>query len=75
MSEELEENRAENEKQLQLEIGRNLIFVYFYCLTNTDYKDSIIREKEKRIEATEETIADYEMTINRFRELLSSLQT
>lgn len=49
----------ETEKQLQEEI---------------DQKNAIIRNQLKRAEGFEETIADYEHTVQQFRELVSSLQ-
>ncbi|CAG8525134.1 15381_t:CDS:10 [Acaulospora morrowiae] len=60
LNDELEESHIENEKQLQAEI---------------DHKDQLIREYMKRIEAAEETNADYENTINQFRELVANLQS
>ncbi|KAI8056756.1 dynein associated protein-domain-containing protein [Syncephalis plumigaleata] len=59
LNDELEENHVETEKQLQEEI---------------DQKNAIIREHMKRAEAFEETIADYEHTIQQFRELVFNLQ-
>ncbi|CAG8559204.1 1862_t:CDS:10 [Ambispora leptoticha] len=60
LNDELEESHIENEKQLQSEL---------------DQKDILIREYTKRIEAAEETNADYENTINQFRELVANLQS
>ncbi|CAG8551228.1 227_t:CDS:10, partial [Funneliformis mosseae] len=60
LNDELEESHIENEKQLQAEI---------------DHKDTLIREYLKRIEMSDETNADYENTINQFRELVANLQS
>ncbi|CAG8589226.1 1725_t:CDS:10, partial [Ambispora gerdemannii] len=60
LNDELEESHVENEKQLQAEL---------------DHKDILIREYMKRIELAEETNADYENTINQFRELVANLQS
>ncbi|RHZ46581.1 hypothetical protein Glove_613g13 [Diversispora epigaea] len=60
LNDELEESHIENEKQLQAEI---------------DHKDILIREYKKRIESAELTNADYENTINQFRELVATLQS
>ncbi|KAI9594342.1 hypothetical protein BDF19DRAFT_130733 [Syncephalis fuscata] len=59
LNDELEENHVETEKQLQEEI---------------DHKNAVIREQLKRSDAAEETMADYEHTIQQFRELVTSLQ-
>ncbi|CAI2184001.1 20409_t:CDS:10 [Funneliformis geosporum] len=60
LNDELEESHIEDEKQLQAEI---------------DHKDTLIREYLKRIEMSDETNADYENTINQFRELVGNLQS
>ncbi|KAK9768156.1 hypothetical protein K7432_001450 [Basidiobolus ranarum] len=59
LNDELEENHCETEKQLLAEI---------------DIKDTSIRELKKSFESTEETIGDYENTINQFRQLVNNLQ-
>ncbi|CAG8561290.1 7705_t:CDS:10 [Paraglomus occultum] len=60
LADELEESHIENEKQLQAEI---------------DHKDIQIRDFVKRLEIADETNADYENTINQFRELVANLQS
>ena len=83
LNDELEESHIENEKQLQAEIGTELdnnIFKWFTRLLNyqylysTDHKDILIRDYLKRLEMADETNADYENTINQFRELVANLQ-
>jgi dynactin 1 len=59
LADELEENHVETEKQLQAEI---------------DHRDMLLREQLERLRANEETTADYETTIQQFRELVSVLQ-
>lgn len=59
LADELEENHMETEKQLQAEI---------------DHRDMLLREQVERLRANEETIADYETTIEQFRELVNHLQ-
>ncbi|CAH1756065.1 15759_t:CDS:10 [Entrophospora sp. SA101] len=60
LNDELEENHMENEKQMQAEI---------------DHKDMLVREYVKRLEIADEANADYENTINQFRELVCNLQS
>ncbi|KAI9468505.1 MAG: dynein associated protein-domain-containing protein [Benjaminiella poitrasii] len=59
LADELEENHMETEKQLQTEI---------------DHRDMLLREQLERLRANEEMIADYEATIQQFRELVTLLQ-
>ncbi|KAI8984000.1 dynein associated protein-domain-containing protein [Mycotypha africana] len=59
LADELEENHIETEKQLQAEI---------------DHRDMLLREQLERLRANEETTADYEATIQQFRELVTMLQ-
>ncbi|KAI7898739.1 dynein associated protein-domain-containing protein [Cokeromyces recurvatus] len=59
LADELEENHIENEKQLQAEI---------------DHRDMLLREQLERLRSSEETNADYETTIQQFRELVTTLQ-
>ncbi|GAA5813625.1 hypothetical protein MFLAVUS_007108 [Mucor flavus] len=59
LADELEENHMETEKQLQAEI---------------DHRDMLLREQMERIRSSEETNADYEATIQQFRELVMTLQ-
>ncbi|CAO0794338.1 unnamed protein product [Mucor circinelloides] len=59
LADELEENHMETEKQLQAEI---------------DHRDMLLREQLERLRANEETTADYEATIQQFRELVVLLQ-
>ncbi|ORX62149.1 hypothetical protein DM01DRAFT_1379982 [Hesseltinella vesiculosa] len=60
LADELEENHLETEKQLQAEI---------------DHRDMLLREQMERLRSTEETTADYESTIQQFRELVLHLQS
>ncbi|KAI8647403.1 dynein associated protein-domain-containing protein [Parasitella parasitica] len=60
LADELEENHVETEKQLQAEI---------------DHRDMLLREQLERLRANEETAADYEATIQQFRELVVLLQS
>ncbi|KAF2090125.1 dynactin, partial [Saccharata proteae CBS 121410] len=60
VSDELEINHIENEKQLQEEI---------------DLKDSVLAEQIRRVNQQEETLSDQEYTIERFRELVTNLQS
>ena len=60
LADELEENHMETEKQLQAEI---------------DHRDMLLREQLERLRANEETTADYEATIQQFRELVVLLQS
>ncbi|CAO3607813.1 unnamed protein product [Mucor hiemalis] len=59
LADELEENHIETEKQLQAEI---------------DHRDMLLREQMERLRSCEETNADYEATIQQFRELVTTLQ-
>ncbi|RCH96124.1 hypothetical protein CU098_003948, partial [Rhizopus stolonifer] len=59
LADELEDNHIETEKQLQAEI---------------DHRDMLLREQLERVRAAEETNADYETTIQQFRELVTTLQ-
>ncbi|KAI8138119.1 dynein associated protein-domain-containing protein [Fennellomyces sp. T-0311] len=60
LADELEENHIETEKQLQAEI---------------DHRDMLLREQLDRLRSSEETNADYESTIQQFRELVTNLQS
>ncbi|KAF7727233.1 hypothetical protein EC973_007846 [Apophysomyces ossiformis] len=60
LADELEENHIETEKQLQAEI---------------DHRDMLLREQLERLRSSEETNADYEATIQQFRELVMNLQS
>ncbi|KAG1227471.1 hypothetical protein G6F35_002586 [Rhizopus arrhizus] len=59
LADELEENHVETERQLQAEI---------------DHRDMLLREQVERLRANEETMMDYEATIEQFRELVNHLQ-
>ncbi|KAG0253188.1 hypothetical protein DFQ27_007619 [Actinomortierella ambigua] len=59
LNDEMEEAHQENAKQMQAEIN---------------LKDTQLREHQKRIEAQEESMADYENTILQFREYVATLQ-
>ncbi|KAK5012326.1 hypothetical protein LTR60_004439, partial [Cryomyces antarcticus] len=60
LGDELEINHAETEKQMQAEI---------------DDKDSAIAEHVRRSARQEATLGDYEYTLTRFRELVTSMQS
>ncbi|KAJ1976839.1 hypothetical protein H4R35_002527 [Dimargaris xerosporica] len=59
LNDEMEESHIETEKQLSAEL---------------EFKDSMLRELQKKLEANEETMADYEATIQQFRVLVKNLQ-
>ena len=60
LNDELEVNHVETEKQMQEEI---------------DYKDAVIAEHSRKASQQDETMADYEYTVGRFRELVTNLQS
>lgn len=77
LSDELEENHMETEKQLHEDLGA---FISLNPLNQSNFmiseaKDTQIREHLRKIEALEETCSDYENTINQFRDLVLQLQT
>ena len=59
MNDELQENARETEMELREQL---------------DLSVSKVREAEKKVEAAQETMADYQQTITKYRELTSSLQ-
>ncbi|XP_021378666.1 dynactin subunit 1-like isoform X2 [Mizuhopecten yessoensis] len=59
MNEELQENTRESELELREEL---------------DLANGRATEMQRKLDATQETIADYDATISKFRELVSSLQ-
>ena len=59
LSDELELNHTETEKQMQEEV---------------DYKDSLLAEQARRAARQGETIEQHEYTLSRFRELVRTLQ-
>ena len=59
LNEELEENHLATEKQLQDE---------------ADFKDTLVRQQQVLLAAAQETSAQYEDTISKFRELVAHLQ-
>uniref|UniRef100_A0A671SAK9 Dynactin subunit 1 n=1 Tax=Sinocyclocheilus anshuiensis TaxID=1608454 RepID=A0A671SAK9_9TELE len=59
MNDELQENARETELELREQL---------------DLSAASIREAEKRVEATQETVADYQQTIQKYRELTAHLQ-
>ncbi len=60
LSDELELNHVETEKQMQEEM---------------DYRDSLMAEQVRRTAQQEEAIENYEYTLARFRDLVASLQS
>lgn len=59
INEEIETSHLETEKQLQDEIG---------------YRDVLLREQANRLAQIEDSNADYEYTVKKFRELVTALQ-
>uniref|UniRef100_A0AAQ4Q655 Dynactin subunit 1 n=1 Tax=Gasterosteus aculeatus aculeatus TaxID=481459 RepID=A0AAQ4Q655_GASAC len=59
MNDELQENGRETEMELREQV---------------DLSGAKVREAEKRVEAAQETVADYQQTINKYRDLTASLQ-
>jgi dynactin 1 len=88
LADELEENHVETEKQLEAEIGKPSFLSF--CLSSSicyhhsdpllsyehhlDHRDMLLREQLERLRSSEETAADYESTIQQFRELVTLLQ-
>ncbi|KAF7721130.1 hypothetical protein EC973_005377 [Apophysomyces ossiformis] len=75
LADELEENHMETEKQLQAEIGMLERQVQHSLNILLDHRDMLLREQLDRIKTFEETNADYESTIQQFRELVTNLQS
>lgn len=59
MNDELQENARETEMELREQL---------------DLSGAKVREAEKRVEAAQETVADYQQTISKYRDLTASLQ-
>ncbi|KAM8899116.1 dynactin subunit 1-like isoform 4-T4 [Spinachia spinachia] len=59
MNDELQENGRETEMELREQV---------------DLSGAKVREAEKKVEAAQETVADYQQTINKYRDLTASLQ-
>ncbi|KAI3376552.1 hypothetical protein L3Q82_017003, partial [Scortum barcoo] len=59
MNDELQENARETEMELREQL---------------DLSVAKVREADKRVEAAQETVADYQQTINKYRELTAGLQ-
>lgn len=59
MNDELQENARETELELREQL---------------DLSATKVREAEKRVEAAQETVADYQQTIQKYRELTAQLQ-
>lgn len=59
MNDELQENGRETEMELR---------------EHVDLSGAKVREAEKKVEAAQETVADYQQTINKYRDLTTSLQ-
>ncbi|CAH0019666.1 unnamed protein product [Clonostachys rhizophaga] len=60
ISDELEANHVQNEKELQEEV---------------DFRDAIIAEQARRSAEQDQNLGDLEYTLSRFRELVTNLQT
>ena len=72
LSDELEENHMETEKQLHEDLGvfvKSNVFNYSNFL-KLETKETQVRERLRKIEALEETRADYKSMINQFRDLV-----
>lgn len=59
MNDELQENARETEMELREQL---------------DMGGAKVREAEKRVEAAQETVADYQQTISKYRDLTAGLQ-
>lgn len=59
MNDELQENARETEMELREQL---------------DLSVAKVREADKRVEAAQETVADYQQTISKYRELTAGLQ-
>lgn len=59
MNDELQENARETELELREQL---------------DLSAASVREADKRVEAAQETVADYQHTIQKYRELTAHLQ-
>ena len=59
MNDELQENARETEMELREQV---------------DLSGAKVREAGQRVEASQETLADYQQTISKYRELTASLQ-
>jgi hypothetical protein len=82
LSDELEENHMETEKQLHEDLGLwNFIMISSDTLSHNfffrleEVKEAQIREHLRKVEGLEEICIDYEGTIQQFRELVLQLQT
>ncbi len=78
LSDELEENHVETEKQLYEDIGALAVNLY-RCLSipfvlSTEQRDTLTREYHRKIDSLEEACLDYDGTIQQFRELVMQLQ-
>ena len=60
---EMNEELQEHAREAELEIREEL-----------DMANSKVKETQRRLDATQESIADYEGTIAKFRELVTQLQ-
>ncbi len=59
MNDELQENARETEMELREQL---------------DLSAAKVREADKRVEAAQETVADYQQTISKYRDLTARLQ-
>lgn len=59
MNDELQENARETEMELREQL---------------DLSSAKVREADKRVEAAQETLADYQQTITKYRDLTTRLQ-
>lgn len=59
MNDELQENARETEMELREQL---------------DLSGAKVREAEKKVEASQETVADYQQTISKYRDLTTRLQ-
>ncbi|KAK9375539.1 dynein associated protein-domain-containing protein [Lipomyces chichibuensis] len=80
LSEQIEEMRIaiqdlETLKEINDEIEANHLEAAKQTREEIDYRDILLREQAGRMSQFEDTTADYEYTVERFRELVASLQS
>lgn len=77
LSDELEENHTETEKQLHEDLGKKFWFPLGRCTVLTvtsETKEAQIREHVQKIDSLEDACQDLDNTIGQFRELVMQLQ-
>uniref|UniRef100_A0A3P9B7B7 Dynactin subunit 1 n=1 Tax=Maylandia zebra TaxID=106582 RepID=A0A3P9B7B7_9CICH len=77
---DLEEKVRELRETVTDLVNLPLFFFFFFLETEMELREQLdlsgakVREADKRVEAAQETVADYQQTINKYRELTGSLQ-